>query len=520
MENGNAASKKPSLFNRWLNGIERVGNKLPHPITLFALLVLAVVIISAICAALGVSATGELVNRSKGIVEEQTVWAVSLINGEGFAYMLTHAISNFTSFAPLGVVLVAMFGIGLAEDSGFIGGLLKRTVEITPAALLTPVVVFLGVMSNLADAVGYIVVIPIAALMYMAYGRHPMVGIAAAFAGVSGGFSANLLIGTLDPLLCGITNEAVKMVDPGYVVEPTGNWYFMIVSTFLITILGTLVTEKIVAPRFGQYKGTGTEGEITEYKMNAVEKKALKYAGLVLVLMIIGVFMLCIPSNSFMRAEDGTILGNSPFMEGIIVIIAILFFVPSAVYGTITGVYKGEKDICASMGRAMSSMGPYIALTFVAAQFINYFGYTKLGTVLALKGAEFIRTAGIGPIPMMIFFVLFAAFINLFMGSASAKWAIVAPVFVPMFMLLGYTPELAQLAYRIGDSCTNVITPMMSYYAMIIIFAKKYDKDAGIGTLVSTMLPYSIVFLIGWTALLVVWIVFKLPLGPGVGMFM
>lgn len=211
MENGNAASKKPSLFNRWLNGIERVGNKLPHPITLFALLVLAVVIISAICAALGVSATGELVNRSKGIVEEQTVWAVSLINGEGFAYMLTHAISNFTSFAPLGVVLVAMFGIGLAEDSGFIGGLLKRTVEITPAALLTPVVVFLGVMSNLADAVGYIVVIPIAALMYMAYGRHPMVGIAAAFAGVSGGFSANLLIGTLDPLLCGITNEAVKM---------------------------------------------------------------------------------------------------------------------------------------------------------------------------------------------------------------------------------------------------------------------------------------------------------------------
>lgn len=512
--------KKASFVNRCLNRIERVGNKLPHPITLFAILVLGVLLLSAVCEALGVSATGELVNRSKGIVETQTVTAVSLLNGEGFAYMITHAISNFTGFAPLGVVLVAMFGIGLAEDSGFIGGLLKSTVEITPAKFITPVIVFLGVMSNLADAVGYIVVIPIAALMYMAYGRHPMVGLAAAFAGVSGGFSANLLIGTLDPLLCGITNEAVKMVDPSYVVEPTGNWYFMMVSTVLITILGTIVTEKIVAPRFGTYEGNHSEDGIAEYKMTTGEKKALKVAGFVLVAMIIGLIAICIPQSSFMRAEDGTLLGNSPFMEGIIIIIAILFFVPSVIYGTLTGVYKGEKDVCNAMGRAMGSMSSYIALTFVAAQFINYFGYTKLGTILALNGAEFFRTSGIGPIPMMVLFVLFAAFINLFMGSASAKWAIVAPVFVPMFMLLGYTPEFSQIAFRIGDSCTNIITPMMSYYAMIIVFAKKYDKDAGIGTLVSTMIPYSIVFLIGWTALLVVWIIFNLPLGPGVGMFL
>lgn len=512
-------SGKPSLINRWLNGIERVGNRLPHPISLFAILVLSVVAISAICEMLGVSATGELVNRSKGIVEVQTVDAVSLLNGEGLAYMLTHAITNFTGFAPLGVVLVAMFGIGLAEDSGFIGGLLKRTVEITPAKLITPVIVFLGVMSNLADAVGYIVLIPIAALMYMAYGRHPLVGMAAAFAGVSGGFSANLLIGTLDPLLCGITNEAVKMVDPGYVVEPTGNWYFMMVSTFLITILGTIVTEKIVAPRFGEFNGVDHEG-IEEYKVTDIERKALKYSGLTMLVLVTVLVVACIPASSFLRAEDGTLLGNSPLMEGIIPIITILFFVPSAVYGKITGKYKGEKDICGAMGGAMSSMGSYIALSFVAAQFINYFSYSKLGTIIALKGAEFFRNSGIGPIPMMIMFVLFAAFINLFMGSASAKWAIVAPVFVPMFMLLGYTPEFSQIAYRIGDSCTNVITPMMSYFAMIIVFMKKYDKEAGIGTLVSTMLPYSITFLLGWTALLVVWIVFNLPLGPGVGMFL
>lgn len=514
------AVKKPSVLNRMLNGIEAVGNRLPHPITLFAILVLLVVVVSAVCSAMGVSATGELVNRSKGVVEEQTVGVVSLLNADGFKYMLTHAISNFTGFAPLGVVLVAMFGIGLAEDSGFISGLLKRTVEITPAALITPVIVFLGVMSNLADAVGYIVVIPIAALMYMAYGRHPMVGMAAAFAGVSGGFSANLLIGTLDPLLCGITNEAVKMVDPGYVVEPTGNWYFMIASTFVITIIGTIVTEKVVAPRFGEYHGSRDSGEIEEYKVTDIEKKALKYAGLTLIALVVFIIAISLPANSFMRADDGTLLGNSPLMEGIIVLIAIVLFIPSVVYGRITGVYKGEKDVCAAMGKAMASMSSYIALVFVAAQFISYFGYTQLGTILALKGAEFFRSSGIGPIPMMIFFVLFAAFINLFMGSASAKWAIVAPVFVPMFMLLGYTPEFAQIAYRIGDSCTNVITPMMSYYAMIIVFAKKYDKDAGIGTLVSTMLPYSITFLIGWSALLVVWILLNLPLGPGVGMFM
>ena len=482
------AKDKPSLLNRWLNGIEKVGNKLPHPISIFAILVLFVIVLSAVCEMAGVSATGELVNRSKGVVETQTVQAVSLLNGEGLVYMLTHAITNFTGFAPLGVVLVAMFGIGLLEDSGLIGGALKSAVEVTPAKLITPMIVFLGVMSNLADAVGYIVLIPIAALMFMAYNRHPVVGMAAAFAGVSGGFSANLLIGTLDPLLCGITNEAVKMVDPTYVVEPTGNWYFMMVSTFLITILGTIITEKVVAPRFGEYHGNGEENETSsEYKLNDQER---------------------------------TLLGNSPFMEGIIPIITVLFFVPSVVYGHMTGVYHGEKDVCNAMGRAMGTMSSYIALTFVAAQFINFFGYTKLGTILALKGAEFFRNSGIGTIPTMILFVLFAAFINLFMGSASAKWALIAPVFVPMFMLLGYTPEFAQVAYRIGDSCTNVITPMMSYFAMIIVFMKKYDKEAGIGTLVSTMLPYSICFLIGWSILLVLWIVLNLPLGPGVGMFL
>lgn len=521
---GTAKEKtKPSLLNRWLNGIERVGNKLPHPISIFALFALGVIIISAVCEMMGVSATGELVNRSKGIVEEQTIHAVSLLNGKGFVYMITHAISNWTGFAPLGVVLVAMFGIGLLEDSGLIGGTLKSVVAITPAKLITPMVVFLGVMSNLADTVGYVVLIPIAALMFMAYGRHPLVGMAAAFAGVSGGFSANLLIGTLEPLLCGITNEAVKIVDPTYVVEPTGNWYFMMASTFVITFLGTVITEKIVAPRFGDHVRnvkTDNKADMGEYSVTPLEKKGLRYAGVTILVLIIAIAAFSLPADSVMRAEDGTLLGNSPFMDGIIPIITLLFFIPSVVYGKVTGVYKGEKDVCSAMGRAMASMSSYIALTFVSAQFINFFKYTELGTIIALKGAEFFRNAGIGTIPMMLMFVLFAAFINLFMGSASAKWALIAPVFVPMFMLLGYTPEFAQAAYRIGDSCTNVITPMMSHFAMIIVFMQKYDKDAGIGTLVSTMIPYSVCFLIGWSILLILWIALNLPLGPGVGMFL
>lgn len=515
--------KKPSLLNRGLDVIERVGNKLPHPISIFALFALGVIILSAICEMMGVSATGELVNQSKGIVEVQTIRAVSLLSGEGVVYMITHAISNWTGFAPLGTVLVAMFGIGLLEDSGLLGSTLKSVVSITPAKLITPMVVFLGVMSNLADTVGYVVLIPIAALMFMAYGRHPLVGMAAAFAGVSGGFSANLLIGTLEPLLCGITNEAVKIVDSTYVVKPTGNWYFMIASTFVITFLGTVITEKIVAPRFGDHvrnTKTDNKADMGEYSVTPLEKKGLRYAGVAILVLIIAIAAFSLPANSVMRAEDGTLLGNSPFMDGIIPIITVLFFIPSVVYGKVTGAYTGERDVCNAMGRAMASMSSYIALTFVSAQFINFFKYTNLGTIVALKGAEFLWDAKIGTIPLMLMFVLFAAFINLFMGSASAKWALIAPVFVPMFMILGYTPEFAQVAYRIGDSCTNVITPMMSHFSMIIVFMQKYDKDAGIGTLTSTMISYSMCFLVGWSMLLVIWIALGLPLGPGVGMFL
>lgn len=515
---GAGRSKKPTLFGRFLNGVEAVGNRLPHPITLFALLSLVIILLSALCAALGVSAAGEMVNSKTGEVELQTFRAVSLLDRDGLAYILTNAVSSFTSYAPLGTVLVAMLGVGVAEGSGFISALLKKAAQVTPRALISPMVIFLGVMSNVASDAGYVVLVPIGALMFRAYGRHPVAGLAAAFAGVSGGFSANLIIGTLEPLLCGITNEAVRLVDPNYTVLPTGNLYFMMVSVGLIILLGTLITDYVVEPRLEAFDGESSAEEDI-HSLTARENAALRTAGWTLLLMAAGVVLLALPKNSFLRnAETGDLIAGAPLMGGIILIIALFFFVPAVVFGLRSGSFSGEREVCAAMGQAMSAMGGYIALAFVSSQLINYFNYTRLGTILALRGAEALEASGIGGIPLMLLFILFSAFLNLFMGSASAKWTILAPVFVPMFMLLGYTPELTQIAYRIGDSCTNLITPLMSYFAMIIVFARRYDPRAGIGTLISIMIPYSMAFLAGWSLMLILWMLAGLPVGPGAGL--
>ena len=510
--------KQGSWLTRCLNGIERVGNALPHPVTLFAIFALAVVAISAVCAALGVSATGNLV--SGGELKETTVTAVSLLTKEGLAYMFTSAVNNFTTYAPLGMVLVAMLGVGVAEKSGMIDTLLKNVVKSTPKKLLTPMIVFLGVMSNIASDAGYVILIPLGAMMFHACGRHPIAGLAAAFAGVSGGFSANLLVGTLDPLLGGITQAAVDILDPAYEVQIMGNYIFMCASTFLITILGTIITDKVVEPRLGKYEGTVEgEGDPTLTTVTDIQKKGLRNAGIAALVFVGIIVAMCIPADSFFRNDKGELLGSTPLINSLIVLIAMLFFIPAVAYGKTVGKFKSDKDIAGAMSASMADMGSFLALAFVSAQFINYFSYTKLGTIIALSGAAALKSANIGLIPLMVIFVLFSAFMNLFMGSASAKWNILAPVFVPMFMLLGYSPELCQLAYRVGDSCTNIITPLMTYYAVIIIFAQKYDKKAGIGTITATMLPYSVCFLICWTIMLIIWLSIGLPIGINTPLF-
>lgn len=508
------------IYDRWLNRIEIIGNRLPHPIALFAIFSLAIIILSAVCSALGLSATGELIVDGK--LQETTVSAVSLLTKDGLTFMLTSAVKNFTNYAPLGMVLVAMLGVGVAEQSGLINTLLKSAVKITPAKWITPAVVFLGVVSNIASDAGYVILIPLGAMIFRAYGRHPMAGFAAAFAGVSGGYSANLLIGSLDPLLSGISQAAASDINPNYEVSVMGNYYFLFLSTFLITILGTIVTDKIVEPRLGKYENDIQSAEDHSLTtISPLERKGLKRAGIVTLIYVGVIILACLPADSFLKNENGAIFGNptSPFLNGIVILITLLFLLPGIAYGKTVGTFTKENNVCNALSKSMSSMGSFLALAFVASQFINYFNYTKLGSIVALTGAGFLNKINIGLIPLMIIFVLFTAFMNLFMGSSSAKWNILAPVFVPMFMQLGYSPELCQLAYRIGDSSTNIITPMMTYFAVILAFAQRYDKKASIGTITATMIPYSLVFLLGWSLMLIVWLICGLPIGPGVNAF-
>lgn len=515
-EKTNSQNQK-TLLQKFLDFVEYGGNKLPHPVTLFATFCLGIILISAVAEKMNLSVTAEIINRTTGQIETQTITAVSLLNGDGFKYMLESAVKNFTSFAPLGVVLVGMLGIGISESSGYIGTCLKKVVSMTPAFLVVPMTVFLGIMSNVASDAGYVILVPLGAIIFMAYGRHPLAGMAAAFAGVSGGFSANLLVGTIDPMLAGLTNEAAKIIDPTVNITATANYLFMFVSTFLITFLGTLITTKIIEPRLGKYEGDA-QVDTNIQNISPQEEKALKAANLTLAFLLVGLIILIAMPNSFLRNLEkesflDSIIDHSTLMNGLIPILAITFFVPSVVYGKIAGTVKNEKEVAAHMAKAMSSMGGYLTLAFVASQFIAYFSYTNLGTIIAVSGAEILQSANIGTIPLLLGFILITAFINLFMGSASAKWAIMAPVFVPMFLKLGIGADVVQAAYRIADSSTNIISPLMSYFAMIIVFAQAYDKKAGIGTIISMMLPYSMTFLIAWSILFVAWVGAGIPLG-------
>lgn len=501
----------------FLGTVESIGNKLPHPAIIFVILAAIIAVVSHVLASIGVSVTYTGLDRATNEIKEMTATVVSLLSPEGIRFMFTTAISNFTKFAALGTVLVALLGVGVAEGTGLIGACLTKLVTSTPKRLITLVVVFAGVMSSIASDAGYVVLIPLGAVIFLSFGRHPLAGIAAAFAGVSGGFSANLMFGPTDALLSGITTEAAKLSSTPVVVGITDNWYFIAASVFVITILGTIVTEKIVEPRLGKYKGEITEKVST---LSAEEKRGLKFAGIALLITAAIMALLVVPANGVLRnPENGAIL-KSPFMDSIVIVITILFLVPGIAYGYGSGSVKKSSTVIDLMGKSMATMGGYIVLVFFAAQFVEYFTYTNLGTVIASKGAAFLKGIGLTGLPLIIGFVLVAAFINIFMGSASAKWAIMAPVFVPMLMELGYSPAFTQMAYRIGDSTTNIISPLMSYFALVVAFAQKYDDESGAGTIISTMLPYSIVFFIGWLSLLIVWYVLKLPLGPGAGIGM
>ena len=567
--------KKQKLFNKFLKIVEKGGNALPHPATLFAIFAALTLVLSAIAAWLGWHA----INPVNGDV----VKPINLLTENGIHNLLTDMVKNFTGFAPLGIVLVAMLGIGIAEKSGLITALIRLLVSSTPKRLLTFTIVLAGILSNVASDVGYVLLIPLAGIIFHSIGRHPLVGMAAAFAGVSGGFSANLLIGTVDPLLAGLSTEAAQIGNSSYEVNPTANYYFMVVSTFVIAFAGTFVTEKIIAPRFGEYKGNVKIEEVKT--LSKREKKGLLISTVVAVI-IIGITLIgIIPENGFFRgpqynlkaatisefekegfskttlydmekiadrkfksvekfetniidiigtdkynenkelilrkakiSNDGLL--TSPLIKGVVSMLFLVAGLMGLIYGFYTRKFKNDADVMKGMEESMKLLALYLVLVFFAAQFVAFFRDSNLGEILAIKGAMAIKATGLGAIPLAIMFVLLAGFLNMFMGSASAKWAILAPVFIPMLMVLGYTPEFSQVIFRIGDSVTNIISPMMSFFALIIAFFHKYDKKAGIGSLISTMLPYTIVFFVIWTLLLVVWILFDIPLGPGANIFL
>jgi aminobenzoyl-glutamate transport protein len=510
---------KKGGFQRFLDAVEWLGNLLPHPVTLFFLFATGVVVASGIADLLQLSVPDPRPEGARGRSPTGVITAVSLMNADGLRRIVENLVSNFVNFVPLGTVLVALLGVGVAEASGLLSAGIRALVLKAPRQLITVAIVFTGVISNTASEAGYVILVPLAGVIFLAIGRHPLAGMAAAFAGVSGGYSANLLIGTVDPLLSGITQEAAQLIDPDYTVHPLVNWYFMIASTFLVTGVGTWVSVKIVEPKLGEYDASRAEKGAADNRtlepLSATERRGLVAAGIASAVVLSLVLLATVPEWGVLRNPETQDLLDSPFLRGVVALIFVFFLVPGMAYGFTTGTFKSDRDVIDGMASAMSSLGLYIVLVFFAAQFVAFFGWTNLGAIVAVSGAGGLSALGFtGPL-LFIPFILVCAFINLMLGSASAQWAVTAPIFVPMLMLLGYSPEVIQAAYRIGDSTTNIITPMMSYFGLILAFAARYDRSMGIGTIVAIMLPYTLFFLVSWTALFLVWVfVLGLPVGP------
>ena len=505
---------KGGVFQRILDKVEIIGNKLPQPVTLFAILMGVVLLLSWIFSGITVLRPGT--GGDTGVEAEHIV-VENLLTKEGIQRIFTSMVDVFASFPPLGLVLVVMLGIGVAEHTGMISVALRVFVSKVPKYLITFSIVVAGMVSSVAADAGYVVLIPMGAAIFIGMGRHPLAGIAAAFAGVSGGFGANFLPTGLDPMIAAFTEPAANIIDPAYTVNPLSNYYLMAASVPLVGLAGTYVTEKIVVPRLGEYRPSGdlADAEATN-DVKPHERKALKWSLLSILIVIALVAVAVVPENGLLRGEYDEVTGSAsfrPFYDSLVPIMFIIFFVGGLVYGISSKTIKTDKDVSDMTAKSMSTMGLYIVIAFVAAQFVAYFNWSNLGSILAVKGSDGLEAIGFTGIPLLVAFIIIASFVNLIMGSASAKWALLAPIFVPMLMLMGYSPEVTQAAYRIGDSYSNILTPLLPYFPLVIVFAQKYDKTAGIGTLISMMLPYAIAFMIARIPMFIIWILVGLPLG-------
>jgi len=496
-----------TALDRLLSFIEKAGNKLPDPAMLF---VIALLLVWAFSAALAPVAFTEIDPRNGEPIRVQ-----SQLTGAALAAFLANMVTVFVTFPPLGIVLVALLGVGVAEHVGFIGAGLKALLNVTPARLLTPMLILVACISHTAADAGYVLVIPLGGVIFHAMGRHPLAGIAAAFAGVSGGFSANFIPSGIDPLLQGFTQSAAQIIDPARLVNPLCNWLFTSVSTLLVVLLGWYITDRIVEPRLAGTRVDGdTAGMPTLEPLSTVEKKGLAVGMGAMALGIVLLALAAAPQGSPLRSPNGEITSfAAPLMRSIVPLIFLLFLLPAVAYGYAAGTVKSHRDVVAGMSKSMSTMGYYIVMAFFAALFTDAFGRSNLGALIALKGATFLQALAMPGEVTIVGIILVTGAVNLLIGSASAKWALLAPIFVPMLMQVGLAPELTQAAYRIGDSTTNIITPLMPYFPLVVVYCQRYVKNAGIGTVASMMVPYSAVFLVLWTIALLLFWASGLPLG-------
>ncbi len=496
-----------TAVERALYWVERVGNRLPDPAALFVVALVLVWIASLLLA--GHEFTVPAKDGARTLIVQNQ------LSGSSLAEFLASMVTVFTGFAPLGVVLVALLGVGVAEHTGFIRASLKGLVSMTPRSLLSPMLLLVAIISHTAADVGYVLVIPLGGVIFHAAGRHPLAGIACAFAGVSGGFGANFIPSAIDPLLQGFTQSAAQILDSGREVNPLCNWLFTSVSSALVIVVGWILTDRVIEPRL---KGTALDGEGSD----SVEEQALSrkertgvWAGLVaMALGVLALFLAVLPADSPLRAPNGQLSSfAAPLMQSMIPLIFLLFLIPGTIYGYVAGTVKSHRDIITGMSKSMSTMGYYLTMIFFCAQFTAAFAKSNLGALLAVEGAEFLKALGLPGMLTIGGIIVLSAFVNLLVGSASGKWALLAPVFVPVLMQVGLSPELTQAAYRVGDSTTNIVTPLMPYFPLVVAFCQRWVKNTGIGTVTSLMLPYSITLLITWSLALGLYWALGIPLG-------
>jgi len=518
MPAGSDAAQAPrGAVTRFLDAIERVGNRLPDPAVLFLILMLATWAISALMSGMVFQ---EIDPRTGAPVAVNNLLAGSSLTG-----FMASMVRTFVTFAPLGVVLVAMLGLGVAEHTGFINATLRAILGFTPKMLLTPALIAVGILSHVAVDAGYVLVIPLGAVIFYAAGRHPLAGIAAAFAGVSGGFSATFFVpSSLDPMLAGLTQEAARILAPATEISPLNNYWFTTASTFLVVLVGWYLTDRVIEPRLTATAVDGDAGDMpTMEPLHRQERRGLVAALAAMGIAIVLFVLTLLPEGTPWAAPvadlaPGThplLAFTAPLMQSIVALIFLFFLIPGVVYGYVSGSVKTHRDIIAGMSKAMGGMGYYIVMAFFAAQFIFAFGQSNLGVLLAIKGANTLQAMGLHMSLTVVGIVLLSGAVNLLIGSASAKWALIGAIMVPMLMQAGVSPDLTQAAYRVGDSSTNIITPLMPYFPLIVVFCQKYVKSAGVGTLLALMLPYAVTLLVAWTLFLVGFWALGLPLGVG-----